>query len=324
MAPAPRGARRSRRELGSGPVRAAALPGGRRLVLRPIRPADVDQLERLYDGLSVDDRYRRFFSVYHPPRSMFEKWARGEDEGCRLVAVVDGPGPDGVDAQIVAEGCYVMLPDGDGEFALTVAPDWRGWLGPYLLDALAEDAARSGVRNLQADILTQNRPMLAIVHARGYAVMNHDGFTEVRLTTGTEPRTPAWPGEHDRPRLLVEASGGRWRAEHDARAAGYHVMICPGPFAGRTPRCPGVCGEECPLAAGADAIVFALRPDRPRAAELLAAHGKLHRDVPLCVDLSPVDAAALPVPDGSTMLDRAAAAPAVVAALRVQAARAAR
>ena len=56
---------------------------------------------------------------------------RAEDEGgYRLVAVVAGP-----QDRIVAEAGYALLPDGNGDFALTVAAGWRGWLGPYLPDA---------------------------------------------------------------------------------------------------------------------------------------------------------------------------------------------
>lgn len=49
--------------------------------------------------------------------------------------------------RIVGEAEYILLPGGDGELAITVAPDWRGWLGPYLLDTLLEVAASRGVAN---------------------------------------------------------------------------------------------------------------------------------------------------------------------------------
>lgn len=292
-------------------ARTCPLPGGRTLTVRPVTPTDADQLELLYDGLSTDDRYRRFFSIYKPPRHVIEQWAAGEPDGVPLVAVVS----DG-DEQIVGDALCVRLPDGDGEFALTVARPWRGWLGPYLLDALADAAAARGIRSLQADVLCQNGPMLAVAGARGYAVLRHDGFIEVRLTTGTIPRTPGWPGPHERPRLLVEAPAGRWRGEAQARAAGFQVVLCPGPRKGPAPRCPALSGEACPLPSQADAIVFALRPDGVQVADLLAAHGCLHPDVPLCVDLSPADAGTLPVPDQATMLSRSARATEAVKVLR--------
>lgn len=36
----------------------------------------------------------------------------------------------------VAETFYEPLSNGDGELEITVATDWRGWLGPFLFVAL--------------------------------------------------------------------------------------------------------------------------------------------------------------------------------------------
>ena len=126
-------------ELGCQQV---VLPDSRILRVRPTVPTDVDALALLYRTLSTDDLRLRFFGVYHPPNSFLEHVANATTEGgYGLVAVIGGP-----DARIVAEADYFLLPNGDGELAVTVAPDWRGWLGPYLLDALIVAAAANGVR----------------------------------------------------------------------------------------------------------------------------------------------------------------------------------
>jgi hypothetical protein len=70
--------------------------------------------------------------------------------------------------------------DGNGEFTLTIASGWRGWLGPYLLDALVAAAAARGLPNLQADILTDNARMLALVSHRGYVTPDRE-FSQVRI-----------------------------------------------------------------------------------------------------------------------------------------------
>jgi hypothetical protein len=73
-------------------------------------------LALLYRALSTDDLRLRFFGVYHP-KSFLEHGANAATEGrYGLVAVVDGP-----DARIVAEADYFLLPNGDGELAVTVA-----------------------------------------------------------------------------------------------------------------------------------------------------------------------------------------------------------
>ena len=101
-----------------GVVDTLNLPDGRTLTVRTVTEADVEGLDALFEGLSDEDRHYRFFNLYHPARKFLEQMTRAEDEGgYRLVAVVSGPTDS-----LVAEAGYAILPDGDGEFALTVAP----------------------------------------------------------------------------------------------------------------------------------------------------------------------------------------------------------
>lgn len=160
------------------------LSGGRTLTIRAVTETDVEGLDALFGGLSDDDRYYRFFNLARPPRKFLEQLARPEDEdGYRLVAVVSGP-----QDKLVAEAGYVTLPDGNGEFALTVAAGWRGWLGPFLLDAIVAAAAARGVPSLQADILTSNIRMLALLSRRGYVVLDREA-SELRVAIdAAQPR----------------------------------------------------------------------------------------------------------------------------------------
>jgi len=270
--------------------RRVPLPGGGVLTVRPVAPTDVDGLVALYDGLSDDDRYRRFFSGFRPPRSFFERLVNvGERGGHGLVAIAGPDGEVASGARIVGEASYELLPNGDGELAIAVAADHRGWLGPYLLDALVEAAAARGVRNLEADVLVTNGRMLTLLRTRGYATMGSNDWTTLRLVIGTAGRTPVWPTGHgatghaDRPRVLVEVPGGRWHAGTEADVAGLQVIACSGPRGSR-PRCPVLAGRPCPLAAAADAIVVSNAPDDDRWRALLEAHTDLHPGVPVCVE----------------------------------------
>jgi acyl carrier protein len=261
-----------------------SLRDGGHIAIRRVRRGDSPGLAALYDALDDDDRYLRFFSSYRPPPAYFDELAsNGERGGARVVAVLVGAPP--VDDRIIGEAGYVLLPNGDGEISITVAACWRGWLGPYLLDALVEIAAAAGVPNLEADVLTANRPMLALLRSRGSVVMEHQDWTVVRLLIATGSRVPSWPGPHDRPRVLVEARGGRWHAEDNARTAGLQLLTCTGPPDG--PRgCPVLAGEPCPLAAEADVIVVSHPPDDDRWRELLHAHANVHPGVPVCLEPS--------------------------------------
>jgi RimJ/RimL family protein N-acetyltransferase len=250
--------------------------------------SDSGGLVALYAGLDEDDLYRRFFTAHAPPENFVEKMTEvAQYGGMGLVAVIRAA--DGSE-RIVAEATYAVLPDGDAELGITVAEDARGWLGPYLLDALVEEAAAAGIHNLHADVLIANRRMLAMLGARGLAFIEHeDQPATVRIVIGTTKRMPSWPGAHDRPRLLVEIPGGRWHAEAAAHTAGFQLLTCPGPTH-QWSRCPALRGEPCPLAADADVIVDA-QPGQP-GRSLLEAHRRLHPSVPVCVEL-PADASDL-------------------------------
>ncbi len=246
----------------------------RRLAVRPVTPNDVGGLVALYDEMDGDDRQRRFFCAYRPQPSWFVELARPDEHGgARIVAELTTP--EGT--SLVGEAGYVGLPDGNGELALLVARRWRGWLGPYLLDRLVRTAAERGIPDLEADVLTTNGPMLALFRRRGAVVMNHDGWSTVRLRIGTSEDVPTWDGVGGAaPRLLIEAPGGRWAGEDDARAAGLSVLACFGPSSHG--RCPALDGRPCPLATEADAVVLRYPPGDEAWEALIDAHRRVHPD----------------------------------------------
>ena len=278
--------------------RTVQLPGRRTITIRPMRPGDGPGLVALYAGLDPDDVYRRFFTAHPPPRPFVMKMAAvAQCGGSGLVATIGDAAATGTDVSggdgrtrarsIVAEATYTPLPNGNAELGITVARGARGWLGPFLLDALLEDAADHGIPNVEADVLLTNAQMLAMLRRRGYAVI---GFEEqpalARLVVGAVGKAPSWPGPHGERRVQVETPGGRWQAESAARHAGFEVMGCPSPPGGWG-ACPALHGEPCPLAADADVIVTAVPGSVGRS--LLDAHRRTHPAVPLCAELAAGD-----------------------------------
>src|ERR1700674_1698444 len=79
------------------------LPHERTLVVRAVTSADVDRLAELYDGLDVDDRYRRFFGAYRPPRTFFEQLATAADRGGFGIAAVSKGTDDDDDGAVIGE-----------------------------------------------------------------------------------------------------------------------------------------------------------------------------------------------------------------------------
>lgn len=269
-----------RRPVGPALPLVLAVPGHGELVVRPMRVDDVDGLVGLYAGLGAADRRRRFFSQFTARRAWVEDWiARCTARGVGLVAE---HAPTG---RVVGEAAYVLQPNGDGEFSLTVDAEWRGWLGPFLLDVLVDAAAAHGVPNLEAEILTDNRAMLSIVRRRGAATAGDSDASVVHVVIGTASRQPGWPPRRragTSARVLVEAPGTPWGPGAAAERAGSEVLGCAGPERRGSP-CPALDGEPCPLAAGADVIVVALPPSSEVADALVAAHGRVHPGVPVVV-----------------------------------------
>jgi len=263
------------------PPRTVRLDGARTLEIREVSAADLAGLQLLYSGLDEEALCLRFFSLYRPRASFFERLttvaARG---GIGLVAIV-------IDSdhtqRLVAEGSVELLPNGNGEFALTVERSWRGWLGAYLLDTLVEDAASLGIPNLEAEILARNRPMLALVRRRGYVVVPSRDWTEVRVVIGARQDAPTWGDHRGKRRVLVEGPGsGHWNSSLDFPDDSAIVLACAGP-GGHLP-CPATERRPCSLAAGADLIVLLRLPDTDVWRAVTSAHPLLHPGVPVHVE----------------------------------------
>lgn len=241
--------------------------------LRRLVPADLDGLHALYRSLGARDRYQRFFTEAPPDRTVERYVTLLGERGFGVVAVDDTD-------RIVGEAGYLLLAEGDAEFGITVAPDWRG-LGHILLDAIADHARQAGVPSLQADVLADNQAMRSLAAKRGYALIHTADYTVLRITMGTATSVPPWPAGTPRPRLLVETPAWRWRGAAQADAAGFHVVSCPGPSSFRSGRCPALHGQACPLVDGADAVVVALSPDDRNRGALTPIHRFCHADVPV-------------------------------------------
>jgi GNAT superfamily N-acetyltransferase len=242
------------------------LRDGRVVLVRVGRPDDVDDLVALFDGIGDEARQLRFFSYFHPRRELVAEMLDAPSRGGVQLVAHDERG------RLVGEAGCIRLANGDGELAITVVDELHGLgLGSQLLDVLARAAAAAGMRNIEAEVLAANRPMLATLRRRWSAVVGRDGFTVLRLAIGTGDRLPAWPGPRTAPRVLLEARGYPVATEEALRALGVEVVTCPGPHPHGEP-CPMVSGRGCELLAGADAVVFALPRNVPYCEAVLAGH----------------------------------------------------
>lgn len=140
----------------------AELRDGERILIRPIGPADGQQLAALHARLSPDSIYRRYFGA--KPRLGPAEIGRftSADEKWRFALVgVRETGP------LVGVARYEgTIGSTDAEIALVVddALHHLG-LGSLLLRRLIEVAQVNGMTSLNAVVLASNRPMLSLLRA---------------------------------------------------------------------------------------------------------------------------------------------------------------
>jgi RimJ/RimL family protein N-acetyltransferase len=133
------------------------------VLLRPIRPDDESRLVDLYDRLSRDSRYQRFFSLM---RRLPPDWAHflANVDYRRRFAFVLEPRTAGPPL-VIGVGRYEPTDqEGSAEVAFAVQDDWQGrGLGVVLFSALLAAAEANGIRRFRAWVLGENRRMLALI-----------------------------------------------------------------------------------------------------------------------------------------------------------------
>jgi len=159
---------------------------GSPLIVRAIEPTDVTELERMFEHLSREGIYYRFFSpLPQVPvstlRRMVEVDHRRRDT---LVAIHNG--------EIIAVASYDELPAAgpaptrSAEIAVTVAEAWQHHgLGEQLTRELATLASDRGYDTLVAKMLPTNRAALGLIHSlvRDATVQFASGVYEAHLPT---------------------------------------------------------------------------------------------------------------------------------------------
>ncbi|MGC1953661.1 MAG: GNAT family N-acetyltransferase [Gammaproteobacteria bacterium] len=167
------------------------LKNGMRVTIRAIRPDDRQAFLQAYQGLERQTIYLRTFGMRGDPSD--EELRRWTDvdfvRTVRLVACL----PQGEEEQIIAGAVYVALdnstPPEEAEIAFTVEEDYHGLgLGRRLLKHLAKIGRAGGVRRFLAEILPQNKAMLAVFARSGLPMVksHREGVVHIRLDLGSD------------------------------------------------------------------------------------------------------------------------------------------
>ncbi|MFZ1952172.1 MAG: GNAT family N-acetyltransferase [Pseudolabrys sp.] len=146
------------------------LRDGRRVEIRALRPDDEVGLLAAIERTSAQSLYRRFFGAKRDFSEKERAFFLNVDfiNHVALVAVVEAENR----AVIVAGGRYVVLRPGVAEVAFVVVDDFqRQGIGAVLLRHLAAIARAAGVKELVAEVLPDNIPMLKVFEKSGLKLL---------------------------------------------------------------------------------------------------------------------------------------------------------
>jgi RimJ/RimL family protein N-acetyltransferase len=140
------------------------LRDGTTVRLRPIRPDDAPKLMELYQHLSEESLYYRFFTVPKADPRAADYLSRVDYDGqFGLVAELDG--------RVVAVARYYRddAAPTRAEAAFTVADELHGHgLGTRLIERSADIAGARGIRTFEADVLHGNDRMADVFISSGF------------------------------------------------------------------------------------------------------------------------------------------------------------
>lgn len=154
--------------------KAILLKSGQVARLRPIRPEDEPMEAKMFEKLSRESLYFRFFgfvpTVTHDFLTRFTHI--DYDREMAIMAVVEEAG---VDKMV---GVVRIISDAWGEsaeYAIVVADDWQGQgLGSQMTDYIIDIAREMGIKKLYATALATNKAMLGLFEKKGFTVQRED------------------------------------------------------------------------------------------------------------------------------------------------------
>ena len=163
------------------------LKNGLQVTVRAIRPDDKDALVAAFKELDQRTIYLRFFAPKQEitPRELKEATDIDFVLNVALVTCLQ----DGEGEKIIGAGRYMAFgdakPPDKAEVAFTVEEDYHGLgISSMMLRHLAGIAKEKGIAQFQAEVLQENKGMLAVFNKSGYPVKQDfvEGITHVTLS----------------------------------------------------------------------------------------------------------------------------------------------
>jgi acyl-CoA synthetase (NDP forming)/RimJ/RimL family protein N-acetyltransferase len=176
--------------------------------VRPIRPDDAEGLRRFHAGQSDESIYLRFFAPLRVLSDADVHRFTHVDYTDRVALVAT------MREEIIGIGRFDRIDPRSAEVAFNISDHYQGkGIGSVLLEHLAAIAQELGLTRFTAEVLPQNRKMLAVFSDAGYEVSRRieDGVVEVGFDI--EPT--------DRSKAVAMSR------EHRAEARSMHALLHP-------------------------------------------------------------------------------------------------
>jgi acetyltransferase len=152
------------------------------IFVRPIRPEDAPLLVELFESLSPQSVYRRFFTpLKRLPHSMLARFTQIDyDRHIALVALPEAePGEKmlGVARAIIGRNLK------EAEFSVVVGDPWQGkGIGAALLKRCISITKERGIEKVMGTVLAENTQMLALGKKLGFKIEKVIGAGEYELS----------------------------------------------------------------------------------------------------------------------------------------------
>ncbi len=159
------------------------LRDGRQIEIRSLKPTDEEDMLAAVDRTSAQSLYRRFFGAKRHFSESERTYFLEVDfvKHVALVAVAEDAGR----RFIAGGGRYVVVRPGTAEVAFAVIDDYQGrGIGPALMRHLTQLARDAGIKELIAEVLPENIPMLKVFQKCGLGLQtkNRAGVVDVTLS----------------------------------------------------------------------------------------------------------------------------------------------
>lgn len=155
--------------------------GGRRIFIRPVKPEDAPLIVELFNTLSPETIYHRFFGhIKELQPEMLARFTQIDyDREVALVAIDEDSEPD----TMIGIARIIGDPDGrTGEFAVLVGDAWQGGgIGFNLLGKCLEIAEKQGFTTIYGITLHGNRGMHALAKKLGFEIHSDSDSEATKL-----------------------------------------------------------------------------------------------------------------------------------------------